>query len=62
MHPITAETPFHLLWPQSRKRRPAKPNPRLRPPTITASCVHDFLLLNARPDLCEPPPPPASGA
>ncbi|MFZ9682437.1 MAG: hypothetical protein ACO3DQ_04435 [Cephaloticoccus sp.] len=51
MHPITAETPFHRLWPHSRPRRtPARPAEP--PPPPPQDCEHDFLLLNPRPDLC----------
>lgn len=53
MHPITAETPFHRLWPKSqqpRRPQPAAPKEELPPP-----CGHDFLLANLRPDLSETP-------
>jgi len=57
MHPITAETPFHRLWPQSQKPRRSAPQRPTPTPEIEPPCEHDFLLLNARPDLTETPAP-----
>jgi hypothetical protein len=53
MHPITAETPFHRLWPQNQQRRRPAPKRTTPPPEPAPTCEHDFLLLTARPDITE---------